>query len=66
MSSRTAGEIFKEARLKKSLTQVELAKKAGLYPNTYALIERGLQKPTFATVKKLAKALDIDISDIPA
>jgi transcriptional regulator with XRE-family HTH domain len=29
----TASTIFKEARLKKGLTQVELAEKAGLYPN---------------------------------
>ena len=64
--AKTAAQIFKEARRQQGLTQVEVAKKAGIYPNTYALIERGLQKPTFSTVKKLAKALDIDISDIPA
>ena len=63
---KTAGQIFKDARLKKDLTQVELAKKAGVYPNTYSKIERDEQEPSFATAKKLAKVLDIDISDIPA
>jgi transcriptional regulator with XRE-family HTH domain len=64
--SKSAAQIFKEARLKKGLTQVEVAKRAGLHPNTYAKLERGPQKPEFPTVKKLAKALDIDIDDIPA
>jgi transcriptional regulator with XRE-family HTH domain len=64
--SKSAAKIFKEARLKKGLTQIEVAKKSGIYPNTYAKIERGEQDPSFATAKKLAKTLDIDISDIPA
>lgn len=64
MSSET-GKIFKKARLSKGLTQLQLSIKAGVYPNTYAKIERGEQDPSFATVKKLAKILDLDLSDIP-
>ena len=63
---KTTGQKFRQARVKKNLTQFEVAKRAGIHPNTYAKIERGEQDPSFATVKKLAKALDIDISDIPA
>ena len=64
--ARSAAQIFKEARRKQGLTQVEVAEKANIYPNTYALIERGLQNPQFATVKKLARALDLNVDDIPA
>lgn len=64
--AKSAAQIFKESRRKLGLTQVEVATMAGIYPNTYALIERGLQKPQFSTVKKLAKALDLNIDDIPA
>jgi transcriptional regulator with XRE-family HTH domain len=61
---KTAAEIFKDARLKKGLTQVEVAKKAGLYPNAYAKIERGISKPSPTSIKKLIKALDIEPSKI--
>jgi transcriptional regulator with XRE-family HTH domain len=64
MTNKTAAKIFKDARLKKDLTQVEAAKKAGLHPNTYAKIERGISKPAPSSIKKLARALDIDSSKI--
>lgn len=63
--AKTTGAIFKEARLKQGLTQVELAKKAGLHWNTVAKIERELQKPEFDTIKRIAKVLKVDISDLP-
>lgn len=67
MSARkTAGSIFHQARLKKGLTQTEVAEKAGVHPNTYAKIERDEQNPSFPTIKKVAKVLDIDLSDVPA
>ena len=58
------GKFFKKRRKEKGLTQIQVAQKAGVYVNTYAKIERGEQEPSFPTVKKLAKALDIDLSDI--
>lgn len=63
---KTAGKIILEARLRKGLTQVELANKTGIYANTIAKIERDVQKPKFSTLKKLAEALDLNLSDIPA
>ena len=63
---KTTGQLFKEARLKKGLTQVVVANKSGVYPNTYAKIERGEQEPSFATIKKLARVLDVNLEDIPA
>ena len=62
----TTGEVLKEARIKKNLTQIEVAEKAQIHPNTYAKIERDEQDPSFATIKNLAKVLDVNISDIPA
>lgn len=62
----TTGEVLKEARIKKSLTQIEVAEKAQIHPNTYAKIERDEQEPSFETVKKLAKVLDLKLDDIPA
>jgi transcriptional regulator with XRE-family HTH domain len=61
---KSLAQIFHEARLEKGLTQIVLAKKAGLYPNTYAKIERGEQKPSVPTIKKLAKVLDLDLSEV--
>jgi transcriptional regulator with XRE-family HTH domain len=63
-SSKTPAQMFKDARLKKGLTQAVLANKAGINPNTYAKIERGEQEPSISTVKKLAKALDLDLAAI--
>lgn len=62
----TTGEVLKQARIKKNLTQIEVAEKAQIHPNTYAKIERDEQDPSFATIKNLAKVLDVNISDIPA
>lgn len=66
MSNNTTGKVLKEARLKKGLTQGELAEKSGIHPNTYARIERDEQEPGFETVKKLAKALGLKLEDIPS
>jgi len=64
-SSNKIGQMIKSARLKAGLTQVELAKKADLHPNTVARIERGEEKPTFSTAKKLASILNLKLSDLP-
>ena len=64
-NNNTTGKILKKARLTKNLTQAELAQKAGIHPNTYAKLERDEQSPSFATIKKLAKVLDLNIENIP-
>lgn len=63
-TKKTAGQIFKEARLKKGWTQVELAEKAGIHWNTVAKIERNEQKPEFDTIKGLTKALGLKLDDV--
>lgn len=61
---KSAGQIFKEARLKSRLTQAELGEKTGIHSNTIAKIERGEQEPSIETIKKLAKALGVKSSEI--
>lgn len=55
---------LKEIRMKKGLTQSEVAKKAGLDSNSYAKIERGLTKPLGLTLVKICKALGVKSSEI--
>ena len=54
------GERLKEARTRRLLTQQELAKKAEVSPSTIVNIERDQAEPHFRTIRKLAKALDVD------
>ena len=54
------GEKLREVRTKRLLTQDELAEKAGVSQSTIANIERNNAEPQFRTIRKLAKALDVD------
>jgi len=65
VTSGTAASIFKKAREHKALTQIDVAQEAGIHINTYARIERGDQIPTFQTIKKVAKVLELNVADIP-
>jgi transcriptional regulator with XRE-family HTH domain len=54
------GEKLREVRTKRLVTQDELAEKAGVSQSTIANIERNNAEPQFRTIRKLAKALDVD------
>ncbi len=54
------GRKLKEARMRRLLTQEELAEKAGVSPSTIVNIERDQAEPHFRTIRKLAEALDVD------
>ncbi len=56
--------VLKELRISKVLSQAELAEKAGISRDTVIHLEIGKQKPTFKTVRKLAKALGVEPGDI--
>lgn len=58
------GKLLHKARIKKSLTQAEVAKRAGINANTYAKIERGDQSPNVETLGKIVKALGVKSSDV--
>lgn len=67
MIDKTSKEVaanMKKIRLHKGLTQLEVAKKAGINSNYYAKIERGKLKPSVAKFEKIVKALEVKSSDI--
>jgi transcriptional regulator with XRE-family HTH domain len=51
-------------RKEQHYTQKDLAIRAGLNPNYYAKVERGDGIPSLKTLVKIAKALDVSISEI--
>ncbi len=54
------GKKLKEVRIRRLLTQEELARKAGLSPSTVVNIERDRSEPHFSTIRVLARALEVD------
>lgn len=58
--SKSLPQLFKSARKKRGLTQVEVAEKVGISSNTYSRIERGVQKPELDNAVKIGKALNVD------
>ena len=55
----TLAIVVKQLRESRNMTQIELAKKAGIGSGTLGDIERGVNKSTIKTINKLAIALDL-------
>lgn len=60
---RTAARLRK-ARQAKKLTQVEVAKKAGISENHYAQIERAEKNPTLSTFTNILNAIGVSSAEI--
>ena len=58
------GKRLKFLRISKNLTQIGLAEISGLHPNYIGMIERGERNPSLVNIDKLAKALDVSLSEI--
>lgn len=59
------GLAIKQARKQAGLTQDDLSDRAGLAYSTLAKIEQGaIKSPSFATIRALAKALDISLDEL--
>jgi transcriptional regulator with XRE-family HTH domain len=58
------GDNLKRQRVRKALTQEELARKARLTTASVARIERNETEPRMSTLRKLAKALDLDPAEL--
>jgi transcriptional regulator with XRE-family HTH domain len=58
------GTAIRELRDKRGVTQEDLAHDAGITVGTLSLIERGRSNPAWATVKRIAKALDTTMGDL--
>jgi transcriptional regulator with XRE-family HTH domain len=58
------GEKLKEIRTRRFLTQEELAERAGVSPATIVRVERNQAEPHISTMRKLARALDVDPTEL--
>ncbi len=54
------GERLKALRIRRALTQKELAEKAGLSTNALNRLELDKAEPRMSTLRKLSKALNVD------
>lgn len=58
------GERIKYLRTKKGLTQKELADKMGVSSSWIGMYESGRRKPKLGTLRKIATALEVDVSSL--
>jgi transcriptional regulator with XRE-family HTH domain len=58
------GDRLKDLRVRRALTQEELAAKAGIGKNTVNRIERNQAEPHMSTLRKLAAALGVEPSEL--
>ena len=58
------GNRVKWERIARTLTQEQLAEKAGISPAALVRIERNQSDPHVSTIRKLADALDVDPRDL--
>ena len=54
------GKRLKDLRIRRALTQEELADKASIGKNTVNRVERNLTEPHMSTLRKLAQALGVE------
>lgn len=59
---RLAGSSIAEARKRKRLTQAQLAKRIGVPQSQISRVERNPDHTTIRTLKRIAKALGVDVS----
>ena len=55
---------IKAERIRKGLTQFDVAEKINISESSISLIERGVQTPSVFVVYDIAKLLDIDINEL--
>ena len=58
------GKKVKEIRLKKNMTQAELAKVLGVHPTYISSIERGTRNMALKNIERLAQALHVSIEEL--
>ena len=54
----------KEIRLKKTMSQGDLAKILGVHPTYISGIERGVRNMSLKNIEKLAKALGVSVNEL--
>jgi transcriptional regulator with XRE-family HTH domain len=58
------GERLRTIRIRRAMTQEELATAAGIGKNTVNRLERDLTEPRPPTLRKLAQALEVDPAEL--
>ena len=58
------GKIIKSKRELKGLTQLELAEKSGVDRNYIGMLERGERNPSYLSLLKIAKGLNIQVFNL--
>lgn len=58
------GSRIKELRLEKKISQTEIAYRCGFDKSNYNTIESGKRNPTIISLLKIAKALEIPLSEL--
>lgn len=58
------GKRIKETRIKRGLTQLEVAEKADTSANYFAQIERGEVNPSYSMLRAIARALKVKLNDL--
>ena len=62
--SKQFGKKVREIRLKKGLSQGDVARRLNLHRSYISGIERGVRTPSLKVIQKVAKALDVKVGDI--
>ena len=57
-------ENLKKARLRKGLSQVQLAEQLGVAKSTYSMYESGNREPNVQTIKKIADILSVTTDEL--
>jgi transcriptional regulator with XRE-family HTH domain len=55
---------LKELRIRKVMSQADLSRESGVTVSAICRLERGERKPRFVTIRKLARALNVDPGEI--
>jgi len=57
------GEAIRSIRQKKGLSQGEMQKRTGILRSYLSRVENGHTLPSFATLQRLASAMEVDLED---
>jgi DNA-binding XRE family transcriptional regulator len=64
LSDMKIGQSVKQQRVRKFMTQEQLAKAAGISPRQLVRIEKNDVEPRFSTILKLGEALGVNPSEL--
>jgi transcriptional regulator with XRE-family HTH domain len=58
------GKRLREARLKKKMSQGDIAKKLGVHRSYISGLEHGKRNPSLLTINKMAKAIGVEPKEL--